>query len=475
MPTPRHRRHWRRRTTARRSASFWYATTLICPSVRLKSSQLTAAAASRPSTAPLYSTLHSSHLRIRLPSRRSAMPAVHATSGSKRQPQSVLLSVRHTRHAPISSSPSAMTRDKRRRVSAAPAASQTPPSSAASASQQRASPPTTSKLPPWRRILYEQQPYPDNYTPADWLSAMSSYSSSPAESEYRPYGAVVWLTLILASRASILTLFLVTFYTISQHAISSRALLTLDVAVAAVLLAIHFSLSPLVLSPSASSSSSLSSPTPLSVASVCLLCLLLLLVSPLLSTLTWSYSSDTIYLLVLLLSAAHLLSFDYGSINSPIAQQPALLQSAAVHSASSGPAGLPSPSFSIAPLAHPVSLNCALLLSLLLASRLSSPLHVSLLLLLSSLLFAVSPSQQQLLCCWSATAHLLSVVLLSLLCCYMLCVYVAVLLAAVYVLCVLSVCFVCPWWLLRVQRYKRTIHGPWDYNDEPETSSAENL
>ena len=315
-------------------------------------------------------------------------------------------------------------------------------------------------------MLYEQQPYADNHTASDWLSALSSYSSAPAESEYRPYGAVVWLTLIVANRASLLTLFVTAFYTVNQHAISSRALLLLDGSVAAVLLAIHCCLSP----PASASSPS----SQLSLATVCLLCFLLLLVSPLLSTLTWSYSSDTIYLLVLLLSLAHLLSFDYSSVNHPAtATDCAAATTAATATAPPITATTPAAT-AIPPLQHPVSLNCALLLSLLLASRLSSPLHVSLLLLLSSLLFAVSPSQQQLLCRWSASAHLASSVALSVLCCCVLCMYTAVQLAAVYVLCLLIVCFVCPWWLLRVQRYKRTIHGPWDYNDEPETSS-ENL
>ena len=334
--------------------------------------------------------------------------------------------------------------------------------------------PSASATPTWRRILYEQQPYPDNHTPVDWLSAMSSYSSKPAQSEYLPYRAVVWLTVILASRATILTLFVTAFYAINQHAVSTSSLLALTLLVASVLLTVHYSLRP----PASSSSTS-----QLSLATVCLLCLLLLLVSPLLSTLTWSYSSDTIYLLVALLSVAHLLSFDYGSINNPIAQPSlvsGLIDTTATHQPDSQPYDSPDlsstsqPATGLSPVHHPVSLNCALLLSLLLASRLSSPLHVSLLLLLSSLLFAVSPSQQQLVCRWSASAHLLSFVALSLLCCYVLSVFGSVLLAVVYVLCVLSVCVVCPWWLLRVQHYKRTIHGPWDYNDEPETSS-ENL
>ena len=378
---------------------------------------------------------------------------------------------------------SSMTPIKRRRTAQparAPAHSTShhPPHSPTQPSHAHSTAPLTSA--PWRRVLFEQQAYPDNYTPGDWSSAISSYSTAPAESSYHSYSEVVWLTLIIANRASILILFITTFYAIKQHAISTRSLFFTIVTVSAVLVGLHYSLCP----PASSTSS-----TQLSLASVCLLCFLLLLVSPLLSTLTWSYSSDTIYLLAFLLSAAHLLSFDYSSINQPTTQPPlAPPTTTTTTTTSTTPAVHPVPpshdasdhclpltaSSALSPIHHPVSLNCALLLSLLLASRLSSPLHVSLLLLLSSLLFAVSPSQQQLLRRWSASAHLLSFLLLSLLCCCVLCVHASVLLAVVYVLCVLSVCFVCPWWLLRVQRYKRTIHGPWDYNDEPETSS-ENL
>jgi len=32
----------------------------------------------------------------------------------------------------------------------------------------------------------------------------------------------------------------------------------------------------------------------------------------------------------------------------------------------------------------------------------------------------------------------------------------------VYVISILFITFVCPYWLTRIQKYKNTIHGPWD-------------
>jgi hypothetical protein len=52
-----------------------------------------------------------------------------------------------------------------------------------------------------------------------------------------------------------------------------------------------------------------------SIQRVVLLTLFLLFLSPLLNTLTYSYSSDTIWTLTFLLSAVHLLWFDYRWIN----------------------------------------------------------------------------------------------------------------------------------------------------------------
>ena len=298
----------------------------------------------------------------------------------------------------------------------------------------------------WRRILYEPQPFPDNYTPPTFLSQYltpSTASTSPSPS--LPYWSLVFLSLIVACRLCVLELFLCLFHLVTARGMRAQTLLLVDCALIVALLFLHLLFPPSSPSPSPLSSSSSSSS---SRSSLPLLVLVLFLVSPLLSSLTSSYSDDTIHLLTALLSLLHLLSCDY----RPSSQHPSLHP----------------------PLDHTLSLNAALFLSVLLASRLSSPALTFLLLLASALLFGVSPGCGEGVrgrggegwhgvWCGSVVGVTTGVVGW---------VDWRVMLVHGVVLC--GVVLACPWWMLRGEGYKREWKGPWDYDDEPE-NRAENL
>ena len=107
------------------------------------------------------------------------------------------------------------------------------------------------------------------------------------------------------------------------------------------------------------------------------------------------------------------------------------------------------------------SLNAAMFAAVLLASRLPSTTHVFVFVLLAIQLFAVFPTVRDFIRVRSDAAHhafTASIVALTF-CLFLLS---STLLAGVYVAACAFICVVCPVWLLRVQKYKHEISGPWD-------------
>lgn len=153
--------------------------------------------------------------------------------------------------------------------------------------------------------------------------------------------------------------------------------------------------------------------------------------SPILQTLTQSYSADTIWAQTILLSALQIAFHQY-------------------QVASSTPA-----------VAGTFSLNAAMFAAVLLASRLPSTTHVFMFIVLAIQLFALFPVFRDFIRVRSESAHVgitcalvaatLGLLLLN-----------STLLAVVYAASVAFIVFVCPYWLLRSQKYKNEIQGPWD-------------
>ena len=154
------------------------------------------------------------------------------------------------------------------------------------------SPSTPSIRAPWRRILYAVQPYEDNYVDDTFLNSLITNAN------VRP---VSYLPLCLdacaiTQRLCLLVLFLLVFYLMFHSIVPVEGVLMLD--------GLSIAGGMLVFGSSAGRAHR-----------ILLLTLVLLFMSPLLNTLTRAYSSDTIWALTFLLSAIHLLCFDYGWIN----------------------------------------------------------------------------------------------------------------------------------------------------------------
>jgi len=111
---------------------------------------------------------------------------------------------------------------------AAPAASPSPsplPAATSTSDATRATAPNdASARPPWRRILYESQPYPDSHTDESFLSQLVTNAN------VRPlsYAALCIDACAITQRLAMLALFLLVFYAQLHRLVSARSVLQLD-------------------------------------------------------------------------------------------------------------------------------------------------------------------------------------------------------------------------------------------------------
>lgn len=164
----------------------------------------------------------------------------------------------------------------------------------------------------------------------------------------------------------------------------------------------------------------------------------LYVLAPIYRTLTRTISSDSIWALTISLVIVHLFLHDY---TGPSVKAPGTLKN---------------PS-----LISNISLNASIVASVLIASRLSSRLHVFGIMFFSLQIFLFAPLVTYCVKRYSFYLHLsfsLGLMAVTLSFIYVLHQFLFVLLFGLLVF----VNVVCPYWLIRVQEYKFEINGPWD-------------
>ena len=160
----------------------------------------------------------------------------------------------------------------------------------------------------------------------------------------------------------------------------------------------------------------------------------LLCISPVLATLTRTFSDDTICALTISLFLVHLALHDY---------EYALNYSAHFRGS--------------------ISMNAAIFASVLLAARLPSTPHVFAIMTLATHTFVLLPAQSRRLSkALSSAQHLSVASLIVLLTAAVLLLTVSKLLAACYLLAILTISGLCPMVLVRMQHSRAHISGPWD-------------
>lgn len=336
------------------------------------------------------------------------------------------------------------------------------------------------KKKPWRKILYERQPYDDNYIPDSFLS------SAIMNANVQPY--TYWKalndTLDITNQLTATAVFYVVFSLVANNQIDSIGLLAIDASIFLVGFLVWSviryqnnrndlitsltkgeslkpeevfkrqesrppviveneyyvpAFTPLDRKPQLSVVDSLFSNFRM-LTRVFVFISVLHTLSPILQTLTMAFSSDTISALSIFFFSLHLFLFDYDAVSS-------------TH-----------PDFT-----GTISLNAAIFTSVLLASRLQSSLHVYAFVCYAFETFALLPIFLVTFRRWSGVGYIswgLSFLFILIGFISLLCVSVALSLAFIAI--ISFVTFACPAIIIYNQRFKNQIQGPWDYDDSKE-------
>ena len=233
--------------------------------------------------------------------------------------------------------------------------------------------PSRQKKRPWRKILYERQPYPDNYIDSKkFLDELNMGSEQHVVS----YLQLVISTSFLVQQLTIMTTFLGLYlYVVSKpQKLTMNQLYLIDFGAICTGLFINRILDD---------EREIRSFTVESVRLVFIFCVCLRVSAPILQTLTSSFSEDTIHALALILAATHLVFYDYTYMYKDDQE-----------------------SFS-----GTLSLNAAMFTAVLLASRLQDVHTVVAFVLLAVICFSLYPSTARLVNKRSLWFHLLLTIL----------------------------------------------------------------
>eukprot|EP00160_Parvularia_atlantis_P004220 Unigene13550_Nuclearia_a/m.41040 Unigene13550_Nuclearia_a/g.41040 ORF Unigene13550_Nuclearia_a/g.41040 Unigene13550_Nuclearia_a/m.41040 type:complete len:370 (-) Unigene13550_Nuclearia_a:13-1122(-) len=276
--------------------------------------------------------------------------------------------------------------------------------------------------PRWRKLLYVAQPFPDNHVDGSFLEELQRNVNV----RVYDYWELVRLSGSITQQGSSIVLFAAIFIYAHTGVLSATALVAF--AVATTLLGfVYWDWRIRAVDPS------LAYPVVQAAQGAVLFFVSLLALSPVLRTLTEHTSSDTVWALTSILFFSNLLLHDYSTVTAT----------------------------NVAKLPGALSLNAAISGSVMLASRLPSTWHVFGLMALAIEWFALFPMFRRylhLLAPEYSTRITLAMVLLTTALLATLSTTITVLFGAS----VLFITFVCPYWLLWMQRYKNEIHGPWD-------------
>jgi phosphatidylinositol N-acetylglucosaminyltransferase subunit C len=262
---------------------------------------------------------------------------------------------------------------------------------------------------PWKKNLYENQGYDDNYTDPSFLKDLQKNINVKHYTFFEAFKGASRLS----QQISCVSTFLIIFYFLYTDRVTPQAVL------------LHSSLATISGYASYYAKHKSLSLSLLIEDSKTVLTVLVFgyIFSPLLHTLTDSISTDTIFSTTFFVMFLHLIFFDYGIT--------AFIVSKAI------------------------SLNAAIFGAICLSSRLSSSFHAFVLLVVSAEFFALSPILVEKI--WSPWWLLPT----TLICSYFLWM-ISMPILITYLMMLLFLNIACPYIFVNHQKYKNNIHGPWD-------------
>lgn len=263
----------------------------------------------------------------------------------------------------------------------------------------------------WKKNLYENRGYPDNYTDASFLEELKKNVHSRGVS----YGEAIRGGGLVARQLCIVVWFALIFVYVNNEWIAPETVFVYS----SLLTGIGYLLFRAV-----HTSVNYSTVFWGDLHTVLIFVSFGYVLSPILKTLTETISTDTIYAMTTIMSCVHLIFFDYGV--------PAAVVSSAL------------------------SLNAAIFGSICLASRLSSSFHAFVLLTVAVELYALFPMLLS-----TVRGSLLTVGSMIIVTVYFL-FTVSSILTFLFICSVTFITVVCPLCFVKWQCHKDNIYGPWD-------------
>ncbi|XP_037818339.1 phosphatidylinositol N-acetylglucosaminyltransferase subunit C [Lucilia sericata] len=259
----------------------------------------------------------------------------------------------------------------------------------------------------WRKNLYENEDYPDNYTDPTFLKDLKTN----LHVQFYTLNEVIQGVTVLNNQISCITAFLIIFYAMYSERASPTEILWPSFLMTIVGY-IYFRRKHLNLTIVVEDSKTL-------------LAVLLFgyLFAPILHTLTDAVSTDTIFSMTFIVMFLNLIFCDYG--------------------------------LSVAMVSKTISLNAAIFGSICLASRLSTSYHAFVLLVEAAIFFALYPIVTKE---YWRYYMLLPIFVACSYCLY----FISVNVLWIYVSVTLFINILCPCIFVIQQRHKHNIHGPWD-------------
>ncbi|XP_025979107.2 phosphatidylinositol N-acetylglucosaminyltransferase subunit C [Dromaius novaehollandiae] len=271
----------------------------------------------------------------------------------------------------------------------------------------------------WQKVLYERQPFPDNYVDQRFLEELRKNIHAR---QYQ-YWAVVFESGAVAQQLCSVCVFVITWWYMDAGMLSPQGLFGAGL-VSSLLGYILFNVIDAGVGRQESGRTWWAD-----LKSTLVFIAFTYGFSPVLKTLTESISTDTIYAMSAFMLLGHLIFFDYGA-------------NAAIVSST-------------------LSLNMAIFASVCLASRLPRSLHAFVMVTFAMQIFALWPMLQKKLKaqtprCYVAVTTLFALAALAGL------MTISSVGAVLFALLLLCISCLCPYCLIRLQLLKDNIHGPWD-------------
>ncbi|KAI9504631.1 glycosylphosphatidylinositol anchor biosynthesis [Coemansia spiralis] len=274
----------------------------------------------------------------------------------------------------------------------------------------------------WRKLLYIKQDYPDDYVDETFLMELQKNTNV----QLYDYSATAMQTNVVTQHLSSIMIFIAVFIELYRGKLTGDTLLWFSSTLTVLSFVFWDCLNIFLRMPEQRI-------VRFNVIKGALFIALLLFgLSPILRTLTEDTSSDTIWAMTVILFCVNLAFHDYSTGNLTNIRFPGS-----------------------------VSLNAAVLASVLLASQLDSNLSVFAFLSFAIKWFALFPIFRRYLKRISVAASIATTVVIVLVATAMF-TYISRAIALLFVFSTLFITFGCPLWLIWVQRYKNEIHGPWD-------------